>query len=738
MRIKFRFLLLSLLLLIGTGGLHASHLTGATITYECLGSNVYRVHLHEYIDCQGIAPTTPNSFNVEGTNTGCIAPTATAWVLASSDDVTYFSPSFPTQCGTGSLSGIRDYHFTRDYDFTGVNCSKYKLSWSDCCRSGSSYNIANAASTALMVVTDTLNLGLAGCNSSPVWHNAPPRLATAQHANYFDLGATDVDGDSLVYDFQFPLDGNGAGIIYNFGYNIASPLGSGWQVNLDPETGLLSLIPTGSPVIGTIAIRVSEYRNGVKIGSVVRDFEIQCFQGLPGANNLPTISGPVHLNGARAIGSTIIVPPGGTACMDFSASDLDPGVATQLSWMSDLQGGMLTDTFGAGPDTVLAIGPWVRVCWTAPLTLGPDTLTITAIDTTNQLNNMVIARYAFVVGDTSLVWPGDADNNLVADAFDLLPIGLAYGDVGYTRAAASNTWVGQPALPWQDTVMGGIDKKFIDCDGNSVIDNDDTLAITLNYSLTHSKGNVPVARGTATDPLLTLILPDSADVGDTIWAPIMLGDASVMANNVYGYAFRLHYDPMLIDSSSFWIDFSNSWVATGGNALDMSRNHPTLNLCDAAQVRTTHTAVSGMGQIARAHFVIIDNIDGKRAALDSATLNIDFIDVRIIGVNGDIIAVDAQSDSMTVYDRTTDNTRPVSAVGIDVYPNPAHDRLHILAKGHALEQVEVLNLQGQLLLRQAGNLATHLQLDMSELAQGMYLVRVKTEGNWTVKRIVVE
>lgn len=47
-----------------------------------------------------------------------------------------------------------------------------------------------------------------------------------------------------------------------------------------------------------------------------------------------------------------------------------------------------------------------------------------------------------------------------------------------------------------------------------------------------------------------------------------------------------------------------------------------------------------MGQVATAHFVIIDNIDGKRATLDSASLNVFFTDVKVIGMDGLAMPVD--------------------------------------------------------------------------------------------------
>jgi Secretion system C-terminal sorting domain len=740
MRDKIQLLLLFVLFFLGAHGLYASHLTGSTITYECLGGNMYRVHLHEFADCQGIPPGTPTAFVVAGATLGCNFPTTTTgWTLVSSNEVTYFSPQYPTVCGIGPYDGVRDYHFTRDYDFTGVNCTKYKLSWTECCRNGSSNNISNAFSTGLTVVTDTINLAL-GCNSSPVWHNAPPRLATAQYINNFDLGATDVDGDSLVYSFVSALDGNGNPVAYNLGFGFTNPLGNNWVESLDSETGLLTLDPNGAPVRATIAIRVDEYRNGAKIGSVRQDFEILGLQGLPGSNTLPTISGPVAVSGCVNYGDTIIVPPGGSMCFDFSAADADPGNGTQLSWMSDLPGGVLTNTSGIGPDTVLGISPTARICWTAPMTFGYHFVTVTAIDTALQLNNMVTQRYCIRYGDTSLVWPGDADNNLVADAFDLLPIGLSWGSLfNFDRPAGpSNAWVGYSSMPWQQYSMGLIDKKFSDCNGDSLIDDDDTLAITLNYGLTHTKAYNPVARGTMVDPPFRLILPDSASVGDTIWAPIILGDNVVGASNIYGYAFRLNYDATLIDSSTFWIDYSNSWLGNATNSLDIARNHSPLYMCDGAQVRKTQTTVSGMGEVARAHFVIIDNIDGKRAAIDSASLHMFFSDVRVIGLDGSALPIDVQPDSMMIYDQTVDLSRPVVPTSVQLFPNPAQDQLTIKGIGMNVEAVQVLNLQGQLLLQRDGIGRDRLRLDVSELAKGMYFVRVQAGGISSVHQVVLQ
>lgn len=735
--------LLPLFLLLWTvaglhSSLHATHVYGATITYECLGGNIYRVHHHTYADCQGPVCIPPTNVTFTGVGGGCSAPVDMGWVWHGTPEITMLAPTLPTTCNGGMITGVSDWYYTKDLDFTGVTCIKYVLSWTECCRNAAITNLSNPNTQSRGLATDTINLAL-GCNSSPVWHNPPPFLALRTQPNHFDLGAIDPDGDSLSYQMAAPVSSTFSPLPYNPGYSPTSPLGSAWTVTLDTESGLLSLIPLpGNTQLAAMSIVVDEWRNGVKIGSVRRDFDLQTLNSFP-ANQLPTISGPLNVTGGMSYSGVLVVSPGSTMCADFSATDPDAGVATQLTWMSDVEGGMLTDTFGSPPDTVFGIGPWARLCVTAPNRLGMDTVTITAIDTTRQLNNMVIQQVPVWFGAAELVWPGDANNDLVADAFDLLPIGVAFGSTGYIRPGASNTWVGQANLPWQDTIAGGIDKKFIDCDGSGLIDVNDTLPVSLNYGLTHSKGNIPYTRTTGSDPLFRIVLPDSADVGDTIEAPILLGDLGMPANDVLGWAFRMHYDESLIDSSTFWIDFNNSWVSPSGNAIEMQHNHATLFNVDAAQVRTTHTTVSGNGEVCRAHFVIIDNIDGKRHALDSATLNLFFTDVRVIRQDGSLMGVDVQSDSMMVFDRTTDQQQAPVAPRIDMYPNPAAQgrTVTVQAQGMDIETLEVWTIHGQL-IRKLDGPRQRFDLKTEDLAQGLFFIKARTQAGWTMRHLVLD
>ena len=64
-----------------------------------------------------------------------------------------------------------------------------------------------------------------------------------------------------------------------------------------------------------------------------------------------------------------------------------------------------------------------------------------------------------------------------------------------------------------------------------------------------------------------------------------------------------------------------------------------------------------------------------------------------------------------------------------VFPNPVKDRLTVKAEN--LQSVEVYNLVGQLVMTSVLPI-----VDMSDLNQGIYFVRVMADGKTVTKRVV--
>ena len=92
------------------------------------------------------------------------------------------------------------------------------------------------------------------------------------------------------------------------------------------------------------------------------------------------------------------------------------------------------------------------------------------------------------------------------------------------------------------------------------------------------------------------------------------------------------------------------------------------------------------------------------------------------------------------------SSNPCSGVGlteiddhsINIYPNPANHELFvdITKSGLTLKLIEILDLNGKLLLSQQISMDTFIKLNTSNLVQGMYLIRITSDHQTFSKRFI--
>jgi hypothetical protein len=91
------------------------------------------------------------------------------------------------------------------------------------------------------------------------------------------------------------------------------------------------------------------------------------------------------------------------------------------------------------------------------------------------------------------------------------------------------------------------------------------------------------------------------------------------------------------------------------------------------------------------------------------------------------------------------SSRPITSLqeepwadGLAVYPNPAREVVVVESRGAALETVSLWSLSGQV-LREVSNPhpVNRLQLDLSGLSPGVYVLQVKGQEKWFWKRVVI-
>ena len=293
----------------------ASHVMGGDITYTCVGGNNYLVTLTLYRDCSGIAiGTTPQTINLASS---CSNFSATL-IWDTTLNVSQVCPSATSTCNGGAIPGVEQYVFSGIV--TIPPCSDWVMSWSLCCRNDAINNLVTPGTQNLYIQT-TLNNILASCNNSPQFIALPTPILCQNQLSVYNFGAFDIDGDSLYYQFTSPLNNATTPIAFSGGYSVNNPIITAAGMNLNPTTGEVCFSPTVAQVC-VVSILVSEYRNGVLIGTQLRDMQIMvsstCTNNAPYSGSSPVCGNIGGISNINA-GSTVLQ----TDANSFSMCPLD-------------------------------------------------------------------------------------------------------------------------------------------------------------------------------------------------------------------------------------------------------------------------------------------------------------------------------------------------------------------------------------------------------------------------------
>lgn len=257
-----------------------SHLVGGTMYYECLGNNSYKITLIVYRDCNSSTYfddlANIASFDANGNLFGTYTSSFTA---AESVPIVINNP-----CLTSPNVCIEKSEYELIVDLP-PSTGGYDVVYQRCCRNSNAINIINPSSAGSTYMVHIPGTNDAPCNNSPIFNNPPPTIMCIGYEFNYDLSATDPDGDSLYYSFSTPINGGTtndpapnppsappySNITWNGGYSTSYQIDGNPQFIIDSETGELSGTPINTGFY-TFCISVKEYRNGVFINEIYRDF----------------------------------------------------------------------------------------------------------------------------------------------------------------------------------------------------------------------------------------------------------------------------------------------------------------------------------------------------------------------------------------------------------------------------------------------------------------------------------
>lgn len=264
----------------------ANHLVGGELSYKCEGGNTYSIELSIFRDCNC---TDCADFDEEaslsifsGSN---VFLRSEVLILKGTKQV---RPNIDGLC----LETVPDVCIEKALGYKKIitlppSDSGYRLVYQRCCRNNTITNIIQPGDTGSTYEVKIPSQSLAVCNNSPVFDNFPPIVVCAGFPLEFDNSATDLDGDSLLYELCTPYSGANpqnpqpiqasqppyAPIIWENSFDEQNQIGEGtFPLKIDPATGKLTGFPTkqGQYVVG---ICVKEFRNNRLLSTSIRDFQ---------------------------------------------------------------------------------------------------------------------------------------------------------------------------------------------------------------------------------------------------------------------------------------------------------------------------------------------------------------------------------------------------------------------------------------------------------------------------------
>jgi hypothetical protein len=371
----------------------------------------------------------------------------------------------------------------------------------------------------------------------------------------------------------------------------------------------------------------------------------------------------------------------------------------------------------------------IKVCPTAD-----ETIVLTV--NTGQLT---ISDSIHIKVDQHPVYPGDADNNAQVNKNDVFRIGLAYGATGASRSISGNTWDAVHAADWSKSFKSGLNYKYADCNGDGKIDKYDLEAINANYSSTHNKTEETMVDGNP--DLYYVPNKDTVVDGDTLVLHIMLGTETSPVNNIYGVSFTHMFDPGTVKSGSMMlvVDPTNSWFYQDGGAV-VSFLHPNYDIPsgDIAISKSDGLNVSGYGQVGDLSVVVQDNIGAKQGPIGSINL----ISSDVTAISNDESSVPLSVKATKIYWKdVVSKIVPtiIQDAQVQVYPNPISEKtltIHF-SGGLRADRIDITDLLGNTVLTAVKPAGEQTNLELPDLKQGMYLLRVSTSNGVIMKKLII-
>ncbi len=340
----------------------------------------------------------------------------------------------------------------------------------------------------------------------------------------------------------------------------------------------------------------------------------------------------------------------------------------------------------------------------------------------------------------SCVWPGDADNNNTVNLNDLIYLGSMYNTVGTPRSIISNTWASQYCENWTQYSINNINAKYMDCNGDGIINEDDTLAIVTNFKRLHQRIDT-ISNNTNNNEVSLQAFTDKESYSSGDWVNINLNiqNTSTLPDSIIGLSYRLFPNQSFIEENSISIN-NNSEIF--GNNIDNNISIRILstpnNEMNIAVAKKDKIAVKSDGNIGSVRFRIKESANTANYAYHILNPIAYSKGLHTIEVNG-------KSALLKVTKLVGTNPKLEEKIKINLYPNPSNGntKLLIFDEDNQTKKVELFTELGQFITPLHANNSTNNQSEyeisnsINKLRSGVYIIKIQVADKYYYKKLII-
>ena len=345
----------------------------------------------------------------------------------------------------------------------------------------------------------------------------------------------------------------------------------------------------------------------------------------------------------------------------------------------------------------------------------------------NQFGN-ICRPYAHCQEDC--VWPGDLNSDGIANHYDLLTLGTTITQAGTPREG-SYSWGPKASDDWEDTQYNGENLKHIDANADGLITTDDFFITLSNYNKQRPLYESEDLLLSSTEEGLYIDRPgvvnnslENVEAGIQFWLNIKLEGYDTLK----GIAFEMEFDPRFFNTFK-------PFVAENFNSdlLQYTQAYPSLG-----RLHFAHFAMEETDYITPndSMIMVLVKTADDLASYPSNSTQFRFFNAKGITINGEEILIKSKNTIMTFESPSSTNGKN-DKQAISIFPNPAHDWIHIDNKHYQSSIISLYNSMGQQVLQVLPSDRKQYSLDISVFPPGLYFVCVHSNNHSTTNPLII-